>query len=200
MELERERERERLLEFQNSNDHDDSPFVGAIGKPTVGIRIHEYTSAELLGDVRLNGRRTVSQSGSESFFFPERNNGLRFKESVCKIRPTFSPRERRLLPGPFFRPMASYLCRRSAARLHAKTEKKENSPETENRRRARAPGERRAFDVERKHRQVRRLSAAGAPFSRAIILDLKLPPDRVASRSLDNETGVVRHDLQNDRD
>lgn len=57
-------------------------------------------------------------------------------------------------------------------------------------------GRRRVFDVERKHRQLRRLSATGPPFIRAIITDLKLPAWSCSVVAPNNETLHAQYDSQ----
>lgn len=105
-------------------------------------------------------------------------------ESVCKIRLTFSPGNRDFWRSYFFGQWVhiSGDSRSAVARLRAL--RSENSSETENGQ----LNECRAFDVERKHRQVRRLNAAD-PFHPRHYSGLKLPawPCSVV-RSQHNET------------
>lgn len=119
----------------------------------------------------------------KSYFFPTGTMDS-VSEFVCKIRLTFSPGNRDFRRGYFFGQWVHISSGSKAAVARLYTLRPENSSETENGQ----LNECRASNVERKHRQVRRLNVAD-PFIRAIIPDLKLPRlDRVALFVRNNET------------
>lgn len=132
----------------------------------------------------------------EIYFFSDRNNGLCFRIRLQNPS-TFSPGKRDFCRGYFFRQWVHISSDSKAAAARLRALRPENSSETENGQ----LNECQAFDVERKHRQVRRLNATD-PFHPYHYSGLKAPATRPCSSVVRSQQWdlQVRYDLQNDRD
>lgn len=116
--------------------------------------------------------KTAGVTKESHFFATETMESA--SESVCKIRLTFSPGNRGFCRGYFFGQWVHISGDSKAAVARLRALRPGNSSETENGQ----LNECRAFDVERKHRQVRRLSVAD-PFHPRHYSGLKAPGSTV---------------------